>query len=107
MRRFAGWLLDGTGEFEAPIFVGLNAPFDWSFVNYYFHRYVGDNPFGFTAIDIKAMYFGATGCSWGDTRSSKMSETLSTTLEGTHNALDDALYQAELFRLLRARNAMR
>ena len=106
MSRFADWLHECTGESDAPIFVGLNAPFDWSFINYYFHRYIGDNPFGFSAIDIKAMYFGATGCNWGDTRSSKMSEALGTTLEGSHNALDDALYQAELFRLLRARRVM-
>jgi len=25
-------------------------------VNYYFHKYVGDNPFGFAALDIKAYY---------------------------------------------------
>ena len=106
MRRFADWIQDCTRESSTPIFVGLNAPFDWSFINYYFHRYLDDNPFGFTAIDIKAMYFGATGCSWDDTRSSKMSKTLGTTMEGTHNALKDALYQAELFRLLRVRSGV-
>jgi hypothetical protein len=28
----------------------------WSFVNYYFHRFTGANPFGFTALDIKAVH---------------------------------------------------
>ena len=106
MQKFADWIGDYTRKLEEPIFVGLNAPFDWSFVNYYFHRYLGDNPFGFTAIDIKAMYFGTTGCSWDDTRSSEMSKTLGSTMEGTHDALEDALCQAELFRLLRVRSGL-
>lgn len=84
-----------------PVFVGLNAPFDWSFVNYYFHRFCGSNPFGFTALDIKAYYMGVTGSSWRDTRSSAMASRLRPMQNGNHNALQDALYQAELFRLVR------
>ncbi|WP_066459744.1 3'-5' exonuclease [Castellaniella caeni] len=84
-----------------PVFVGLNAPFDWSFVNYYFHRFCGTNPFGFTALDIKAYYMGVTGSSWRDTRSSAMASRLRAIQAGNHNALQDAVYQAELFRLVR------
>jgi hypothetical protein len=50
-----------------PVFVGFNAAFDWSFVNYYFQRYLGENPFGFAALDIKSLYMGATGCAWEET----------------------------------------
>jgi DNA polymerase III epsilon subunit-like protein len=100
MRRFADWLSALEGPNASLVFVGFNAPFDWSFVNYYFHRFVGDNPFGFSALDIKALYMGATGCNWGDTRSSKIAERLKPALKGTHNALHDALYQAEIFRLI-------
>jgi hypothetical protein len=80
--------------------VGLNAPFDWSFVNYYFLKYLGVNPFGFTALDIKALFMGVTGCSWYDTRSSSISKRVHPTLKGDHDALHDARYQAELFRLV-------
>lgn len=69
-------------------------------MNYYFHRFRGGNPFGFTALDIKALYMGATGCSWRDTRSSQIADRLKPTLTGTHDALRDAQYQAELFRLI-------
>jgi ribonuclease T len=100
MERFANWLKDIAGYDGQVVFVGLNAPFDWSFVNYYFHRFVGGNPFGFTALDIKALYMGRTGCSWADTRSSRMAERLAPSLHGDHNALRDAQYQAELFRLV-------
>lgn len=100
MKAFSEWLTTLTSSGQTLVFVGFNAPFDWSFVNYYFHRFMGQNPFGFTALDIKAMYMGATQCSWRDTRSSRIAEHLRPELSGTHNALSDARYQAEIFRLI-------
>lgn len=102
MKQFQDWIETVAGTDDQLVFVGLNAPFDWSFVNYYFYRYLGLNPFGFTALDIKALYMGATGSSWQDTRSSKMAARLHPTLKGDHQALRDAQYQAELFRLIMA-----
>ena len=57
--------------------------------------------FGFTALDIKALYMGATDCSWVDTRSSRIAQNVAPTLTGTHDALADARYQAEIFRLIK------
>lgn len=101
MRQFRDWLSQVSEPNGTPVFVGLNASFDWSFVNYYFHRYLGDNPFGFAALDIKSLFMGASGCDWQSTRSSKIAAVLRPTLHGTHDALHDALYQAEIFRLIR------
>ncbi len=98
MSSFSLWLSSLIDSGDSIVFVGFNAPFDWSFVNYYFHRFLGKNPFGFTALDIKALYMGATGCSWHNTRSSKIAEHLNPKLSGTHNALQDAQFQAEIFR---------
>jgi DNA polymerase III epsilon subunit-like protein len=102
MQRFDSWLRGEAGNEDTLIFVALNAPFDWSFVNYYFHRFLGRNPFGFTALDIKAYYMGVTGCRWDETRSSRMAGVLKPQHSGNHQALHDAQYQAELFRLTRA-----
>jgi hypothetical protein len=48
------------------------------------------------------MYMGAFACSWAQTRSSQIAAALHPTLKGTHDALHDAQYQAELFLLIRA-----
>lgn len=99
MQAFANWVKDVSGQ-ETPVFVGLNAAFDWSFINYYFHHFLGENPFGFTALDIKSLYMGMTGSSWRDTRTSKMSEVLTPSRRSAHYALGDAEAQAELFELI-------
>lgn len=103
MQEFKDWIVSAAGPDATPVFVGFNAPFDWSFVNYYFHRYLGENPFGFAALDIKSMYMGAARSSWAQTRSSQIAEALHPALKGDHDALHDAQYQAELFRLIRQR----
>lgn len=84
----------------SPVFVGFNAGFDWSFVNWYFHKFLGKNPFGVAPLDIKAYYMGLTGCSWDETRSSMLPESLKPSRTGKmrHNALSDAIYQAGIFR---------
>ena len=102
MKQFADWLKGLACGDEVLVFVGFNAPFDWSFVNYYFHKFIGENPFGFSALDIKAYYMGATACQWADTRSSQMAAALQPQRQPNHTALHDAEYQAELFRLIRA-----
>ena len=96
--KFHEWIESNLSEDCNPVFVGLNAPFDWGFVNFYFLKYLGKNPFGFTALDIKALFMGATGCSWRDTKSSAINVIVKPTKKGDHNALHDAQYQAELFR---------
>jgi len=101
MTAFTSWIESFVGETDTAVFVGFNAPFDWSFINYYFHKFVGNNPFGFTALDIKSYYMGATGCTWRDTRSSAIGTKLNPESKADHNALHDAQYQAELFRLIR------
>ncbi len=97
MHRFADWV-DTVGRGSRPIFLALNAPFDWMFVADYFHRYVGRNPFGHSAIDIKALYMGVTGAAWPETSFRHMAERYGVTVTLPHHALEDAVIQAALFR---------
>ncbi|KAA1144474.1 3'-5' exonuclease [Citrobacter portucalensis] len=100
MVQFKSWINSIANDDETVVFVGFNASFDWSFINYYFHRYVGDNPFGIAALDIKSMYFGMSPVSWKSTRSSEIAKVVKPETSGDHDALHDAQYQAELFRLI-------
>ena len=101
MAQFKAWVESVTHGDQTVVFVGFNASFDWSFVNYYFHLFLGENPFGIAALDIKSMYFGAAHCTWKSTRSSEIEKVVHPESLGNHHALDDAVYQAELFNLIR------
>lgn len=98
MQQFADWVKAVTPENNRPIFVAFNAPFDWTFVNDYFHRNLGYNPFGHSALDIKAFFMGARGVAWRDTGFEKVTKYYKINRPLTHNALQDALDQAEVFR---------
>jgi len=101
MRLFKVWIESLADAEQTVVFVGFNASFDWSFVNYYFHMFLSENPFGIAALDIKSMYFGASDCAWKSTRSSEIEKKVNPETSGNHDALDDAVYQAELFNLIR------
>jgi DNA polymerase III epsilon subunit-like protein len=103
MRSFRDWIAK-TCEGGVPVFVGFNAAFDWSFVNWYFHTYLEDNPFGFTGLDIKSYYMGLTDCLWADTTLSRIASKLKSNSSLSHNALEDSVEQAKLFELMRARS---
>ncbi|MFN2155125.1 MAG: exonuclease domain-containing protein [Anaerolineae bacterium] len=96
MRRFAVWVAEVTPEGVRPLFVGFNAPFDWMFVNDYFHRYLGRNPFGHAALDIKALYMGAADVPWEETSMRHLAPRYLGGVQLTHNALQDAIDQARI-----------
>ena len=84
------------------MFVGFNAVFDWMFVDDYFHRLLGHNPFGHTAIDIKSYALGILGGTWTQTSMRYLSPRFLGGRKLAHNALGDAQDQAELFRAIRS-----
>jgi len=107
MQAFADWIDSVTPDGHRAVMVGFNAPFDWMFVADYFDRYLGRNPFGHSALDIKAFYMGVTGLPWAETSMVHVAEHYRVTVDLTHNALDDARDQAALFRSVRAERAAR
>ncbi len=103
MADFAAWIERACPAGSLPVFVGFNAPFDWMFVNVYFHRYLGRNPFGHVAVDIKAYAMGRDGCTVADTSLARLVGRYGGTPSLTHHALDDARVQADLFNRVRSR----
>ena len=100
MQNFSQWVDRVLPENTSPVFVAFNAPFDWMFVNDYFHRYLGYNPFGHKALDIKALYMGAYHEDWFDTSFQKVQEQMGIKSPLTHHALDDAIQQADILKVI-------
>jgi DNA polymerase III epsilon subunit-like protein len=101
MRKFAEWIKRSSNG-KRPVFVAHGLGFDWSFVNYYFIRFMGANPFSISGIDIKSVWLGKTKCSWQKTSKTDIKRALGVHLEHTHNALEDAKEQAIIFEKLLA-----
>jgi ribonuclease T len=102
MARFEAWVLAGVPSDQQPVFVAFNAPFDWMFVCDYFHRFLGRNPFGHAALDLKALYMGQAGVPWPETSMRYVAARYLGDRQLTHHALRDALDQAELLRKMLA-----
>jgi len=101
MQLFSNWLDEVVLTDSHPLFLGFNAPFDWMFVCDYFHRFIGHNPFGHSALDVKSFYMGFGRVEWKGTSMEKISTT-----PLRHNALDDACDQARLFKRIVTRSAV-
>lgn len=100
MKMFANWLSGINNNEKPPIFTAFNAPFDWMFVNTYFHRYLGYNPFGYKALDIKACYMGLHHTHFEKTSHKYLCEYYQIGLDLTHHALEDAINEAEIFKAM-------
>ena len=89
MLAFEKWLnkhSDGK-----PTFISDNPAFDWQWINFYFHKYLGRNPFGFSARRIGDLYCGLVGHA-GKNRDWKRKYRIT---KHTHNPVDDAKGNAE------------
>lgn len=101
MHAFARWLAH-VNRGSNPVFVSDNPAFDWQFVNYYFWRFVGANPFGYSARRIGDFHAGLQRDFFARQGWKKLRRT-----QHTHNPVDDARGNAEalLALLAQAREA--
>jgi len=89
MENFEKWILEvSVGK---PTFISDNPAFDWQWINFYFHKYLGRNPFGFSARRIGDLYCGmmndaGKNADW----KRKYRKT-----KHTHNPIQDCLGNAE------------
>jgi hypothetical protein len=86
MTEFKDWIekvSDGS-----PLFVSDNNGFDWMFVCWYFHHFLQENPFGHSSMNLGSFYKGVE-------RDVKANFRHLRNTKHTHNALDDALGNAE------------
>ena len=97
LQAFETWVLEQIPKGGQAFFVAFNASFDWMFVADYFHRYLGRNPFGYLALDIKALFMGKFGVPWDLTGMDAVTRELGLKIRLSHNALEDARDQARIF----------
>lgn len=56
MSKFEDWIK--ANNIGTPIFLSDNLAFDWQWINWYFHYYLGRNPFGFSGRRIGDLWCG-------------------------------------------------
>ena len=74
-----------------PVFISDNPAFDWQWINYYFHTYIGSNPFGFSGRRIGDLYCGMKM----DTGLNHEWKRLLRKTKHDHNPVNDAKGNAE------------
>ena len=86
MEEFSAWIADNSKG--RPFFISDNNGFDWQFINWYFHHFTGNNPFGHSSTNLGSLYKGLvkdTFTSFKHLRDTKH----------THHPVDDAMGNAE------------
>jgi hypothetical protein len=87
MTKFDAWIQSTTTG--RPILVSDNNGFDYAFVAWYFHHFLGRCPFGHTSRNIGDLYKGMQGDMWA--RFKHLRDT-----PHTHHPVDDAKGNAEV-----------
>lgn len=92
MKQFADWLTKVGGR---PFFIADNNGFDWQFVNYYFHKEFGENPFGHSSTNLGSLYKGLV-------QNVRLNFKHLRKTKHTHNPVDDAKGNAEALLAMKA-----
>ena len=98
MSAAARWVED-VGDSFRPVLVAYPVAFDWSFLYWYFEQFADrPSPFGHSScLDIRTLYQAIAGSVFDQSGKSSMPDFVLPSRAHTHNALDDALEQGELF----------
>jgi hypothetical protein len=92
-RAFADWLVEHvTGR---PVFVSDNPAYDFQWINYYFDKILGTNPFGHSGRRIGDFSAGLNGKWSGPQDWKRLRKTVH-----DHNPVNDAMGNVEAFAVL-------
>lgn len=97
MWRFNDWVKSLPGR---PIFLAYPAGFDFTFVYWYFHAFVGSCPFTFSAIDMKSYAMACLKTPYSETVKRNFPaewQDPEGVVKHNHHAVDDAREQGEMF----------
>ena len=94
MARYVAWIKSLNAK---PVFVAYPAGFDFLFVYWYLMRFVGESPFGHSALDVKSFAMALLKTDYRDRSMDRMPKRWFDELPHSHVALDDAIEQGALF----------
>lgn len=99
MSQFENWITSVLPSKKVrPVFVAFPAGFDFTFVYWYFIKFLGHSPFAFVALDMKSYAMAKLGKKFSNCKKSHFpAEWFSKENKHTHIALDDAIEQAHIF----------
>lgn len=86
MQQLSDWI--GANSRGRPQFISDNNGFDWQFVNWYFHHFLGKNPFGHSSTNLGSLYKGIVKDMSQDFKHLRKTRH-------SHNPVDDAKGNAE------------
>lgn len=95
MRRFEAWL-SNVSDNRRVVFCSFGT-FDWMFVKWYLIKFTGSGVFGPNGLDMKSYYAGMMGVGFTKARKKLLEQRFKPSTRHTHNALDDALEQSDIF----------
>ena len=98
MSEASQWVKESAGGGDA-VFVAYPLSFDWTWMYWYFVQFSRyGSPFGYSrCFDIKTAMALALGRTVSSVGRKRIPSILKSTSPHTHNALDDAISQAEIF----------
>ncbi|MEO3827129.1 exonuclease [Actinomadura sp. B10D3] len=100
MHAASGWIERTAGD-ATPVLVAYPLAFDWMWLYWYWIRFTSSSPFGHSRhLDIKSLYAAKANAMVVRSTKRQMPAALLPDRPHTHNALDDAVEQAELFQNL-------
>jgi len=91
------WVQEQAGN-DRPVLVGFPLVFDWLFFTWYLERFAAGSPFCYSSgLDMKTLYATKAQVPLSVASKDDLPSSLQSEREHTHNALDDAIEQAEIF----------
>ncbi|TDE20831.1 exonuclease [Actinomadura sp. 6K520] len=100
MRAAAAWVKTAA-DGALPVLVAYPLAYDWMWLYWYWMRFTSRSPFGHSRhLDMKTLYAAKAGAMVAQSTKRQMPAALLSARPHTHNALDDAVEQGELFQNL-------
>jgi hypothetical protein len=98
MSEASRWVTSVAGEGK-PVMVAYPLSFDWTFLYWYFIRFSAEgSPFGHSrCLDIKTAFSLKAAVPMSESGLTHVFPELRSGKKHTHNALDDAIEQGEIF----------